>query len=232
LASCGRAAIANPGIIEAFSDKLKELSPENAEQVTAILSEPRTVQLAMDMTWGNVDAITRDNVEDVFENLKEDIAAEQTAKHKKKIKIVSEERDLIANDNTLLRTEQKHAVSKIVYKAVKNINRALRCVKLLIVCLSIAALWAAAFGGEPESFTSKSIFLAAGLFGLVINFYPFWVSPQWFSKKIVRQKKCYAEKKLQEIGLKDRLSDYSVDWGSGKISDIKDDLFGNLKPRA
>jgi hypothetical protein len=32
--------------------------------------------------------------------------------------------------------------------------------------------------------------------------------------------------------LKDRLSDYSVDWGSGKISDIKDDLFGNLKPRA
>ncbi len=225
LASCGRAVIANPGIIEAYSNKLKELSPTDTDQITAILSEPKTVQLVMDKTGGNVDAITRDNIEEMMESLKEDIAVEQTKKHKKKISTISKERDHIANDNALLRANQKKTIEKVIFKAIKNRNRILFAIKFFIVCISFTALLISVFGSVSTNVVFKSILLVAGVCGLAINVYPFYLSPEWFSKRIQNWKKLYVGKKLNEVGLKEKLAEYSVDWKSGSISEINGSLF-------
>lgn len=225
LASCGRAAIASPGIIEAFNNKLKELAPGDAEQIATILSEPRTVQLAMDLTWGNPETVTRDNIEDVIENLKDDLVSEQTKKHKDKIKTVSAERDAVANDNAQLRAEQKKTISKIVSKTVSKTDTTVLILKVAVALLLLGALYISVFHIPSESITSRVVLFSVGMAGLLgFDLFSLWKSPAWMSEKINSFKSWRVNKNLQEIGLSEKQDNYLIDWNTGEIQEKNNTL--------
>jgi len=225
LASCGKVAIATPEIIESLNKKLKELSPDNKDQIEAILSEPRTVQFAMDLTWGNPEVLTRDNVEEVLENLKEDIASEQTEKHKKKFKAVSKECNVMANDNSKLRADQMGTVLAVVSRTVRNINKSIFCIKAIVAAGLFIALFGTSFNLFPDNGGTNVFIFISGLCAFAINIYSFWWSPQWLSKRIESWKKKRTEKNLDKIGLNGKQDEYLIDWKKGTVRERNGDLF-------
>lgn len=225
LYNCGRAAIANPEMIRSFSEKLKELSPKNADQVSVILSEPKTVQLVMDLTMGNADLITSDNVEEVFESLKEEITKEQTKKHRKKIKTLKEERDLMANDNERHKEKWRDIVSTVIEKEVSYVKKVKFYGVIILVTLSVFAL-ILPFLNIPDTYKilSNTVLLSSGAAGIMLSFYPFFFSPLWLQKQFTSWKIRRVTRRLEQLGMKDKLTEYIIDWKTAEVKEKYEDL--------
>ena len=225
LYNCGRAAIANPEMIRAFSEKLKELSPKNADQVSVILSEPKTVQLVMDLTMGNADLITSDNVEEVFESLKEEITKEETKKHRKKIKTLKKERDLMANDNERHKAEWKDIITTVVKKEVNYVDGARFYGVSFLLVLSVCALILPFLNiSDSYKFFSNTVLLSSGVAGITLSFYPFFFSPLWLQKQLTSWKIRRVKSRLERLGMQDKLTEYTINWKTSEVKEKYENL--------
>jgi hypothetical protein len=77
VANCAVAVRSRPDVIDAMRAKLAEVRPELKEQFDALLSRPRSVQLAMDLTLASENAVKENNIESVFEMIKDSVAEKE-----------------------------------------------------------------------------------------------------------------------------------------------------------
>lgn len=68
LESCEAVVNANPEVIEGARKRLSEVRPEIADQIEALLSQPRSIQLLQDLTLGSRTVVGRSDMDLVYED--------------------------------------------------------------------------------------------------------------------------------------------------------------------
>ncbi len=84
---------ASPAAIDALKANLARVSPGNLETFEALMQVPRCYQFALDLVSGSVPRAMSANAEEVFERVRRETAAEETAKHRESMKKVRERHD-------------------------------------------------------------------------------------------------------------------------------------------
>jgi hypothetical protein len=85
LESCEAVVNASPEVIEGAKKRLKDVRPENADQIEALLSQPRSIQLLQDLTLGSQTVVGRSDMDLVYDALRQSVAEEETKKAKLEI---------------------------------------------------------------------------------------------------------------------------------------------------
>lgn len=219
LASCSKVVAAHPKMIESVGKKLREFAPEQHEQIRVILSEPRTKQEVMRLTWGNTDIVTQDNIETFFEDLKDTIAEEQNRKHKDKIH--SLENDLSQSENTIqvLQSWQHN----IIAGTVSHVHE---LTSVIVTFFKYAALFSFV-GYAAYSWIDENNFLVKFFSHslLIFDAYLFFAPPNLLPQKLIDFRKWAVCKRLSKIGLDTTLLDkYSIDWGKGTAQQLRSSL--------
>jgi hypothetical protein len=95
LESCEAVVNASPEVIEGAKKRLKDVRPENADQIEALLSQPRSIQLLQDLTLGSQTVVGRSDMDLVYEALRESVAEEERTKAKWHLPLSPVTQDLV-----------------------------------------------------------------------------------------------------------------------------------------
>jgi hypothetical protein len=81
IANCANAVGTRSGVIESMRHTLSLVKPEMKDQLDALMTRPRSVQLAMDLTLGTEQIVTAENIEKVFELIRATTTEEERKRH-------------------------------------------------------------------------------------------------------------------------------------------------------
>jgi hypothetical protein len=77
IVNCARMINPKKDLLDSINEILEKTDPDKSTAFHAIMSQPRSCQLAMDLTLGDSSILTEDNIEEIFERIREDVAYEK-----------------------------------------------------------------------------------------------------------------------------------------------------------
>lgn len=120
IASCASIVSSNPEVIEGARKRLKEIRPEHAAQIDAILSQPKSIQLLLDLTLGGGQVTRPDDLERVFTELKQSVAEEVVQSANEAIKKQKEKHKKALSEADQKLSDVESAKQEIEYKLAKR----------------------------------------------------------------------------------------------------------------
>lgn len=219
LANCAKAAIVTPEMIKAFQDRLSILCPEHKDQISLILSEPKSMQMVLDFSWGNPEIITANNIEEILEKAKEEITAEQVSKHKDSIEKLNKKNRELSSNNEQLHKDIRHVANCLVRQTSKEINTAVIVAKLIIAAAAIIAI-VSPFIWTGESILYKAAVSISGCILAAIEIYHVFFNRNQLKQLINKIKNSYLSHKLKRIGQSSPPAGTRPNWKNGVLEDI------------
>jgi hypothetical protein len=238
LASCESIVNASPEVIEGTRKRLLEVRPQNAQQIEALLSQPQSIQLLLDMTLGSQAVLGQADADLIYDTLRQDTAREVRDEAKRQIdsikrqakvkeaglseKLRHKESELQKREMELREAQQRDLdIVRAWIRGIEHFEQGVRqAEKVVVVVLLVTVMGLSGLlGGNliPQSWGVLAGLAVAGIPG-VITIFQIWdrlylVSPtrmlQWKTKRLDD-----AATKLQRRDLLDR---YHVDWESRSI---------------
>lgn len=77
IVNCARMINPKKDLLDSINEFLEKTDPEKSTAFHAIMSQPRSCQLAMDLTLGDSSILTEENIEEIYERIREDVAFEK-----------------------------------------------------------------------------------------------------------------------------------------------------------
>ena len=239
LESCEAIVNASPEVIEGARKRLKEVRPQNAEQIEALLAQPRSVQLLLDLTLGSQTVAGQSDADVIYEALRQSTADEVRADANKRIKSVQEkaraEKKTLATalaekDDNLRRLEQRMVevqnrdatvVRGWVDDAVTMGRNIRRREKILFTALqALVIVLSAVLGASILSAIWGAIFgLVAGAIAALTTMFQLWdrlyiVSPERLK---VKQRR-YVEDLAAKARRLDLLKAHEITWDGSTMT--------------
>ena len=226
LTNCCKVAITTPEFIQRFNEKIASLDPNKTDQISIILSEPRSAQLALDLTYGNPEAITEDNFEEAIRIIQSDLIADAEKKHKQELESNINEKNKINAENERLKLQQR----SVFTQAVKDTSKQINTIRIIVQAFFLIAFSYLAFSNLINQNTELELYiklatLISSIAALTVNILTILWLPKPIVSYIINIKKKRLLNLIKERGLPSLSSmGYSVNWDTLEVTSIDDGL--------
>ncbi|MEW6640645.1 MAG: hypothetical protein AB1586_09090 [Pseudomonadota bacterium] len=154
IASCERVLRFRPEVKDAVAAKIREVTPENAEQFELLLTDAKSLRRLADETLNDENVVTSENAVHLFNVMKEATIAEEKARFDKKIadeRVKRKQQQEIAErqrvslegerDEAIKQADvAKEQVRRVVADVARRANRTARYVERLIIAVMLLLL--------------------------------------------------------------------------------------------
>jgi hypothetical protein len=232
--NCANAIRTRPGVVGAMRSTLSRVNPDVREQFDAILTQPRAMQLAMDLTLSDASVVDDSNIEEIYEIVRQSTVQEERERHDglvsnlrsnhraeldsrdQSIKGLSDRSDSQRREIRHLMDSDIRTIENWVARCASSIDRRFVLVRIL-VSIAMALILLSPALGWIELFGSTLNWLLGGV-TTVLALSQIWSKPNWLIKLNHRFKDRALHKRIREAQKEEVIRYADVDWGSQTVN--------------
>ena len=241
LVACERVSQIRPELIDGAMKKLKKVQEADLPKLEALLTQPRSTQMLMDLTLNRQEVVTEENIEEILDMMRKATAEELELEKKKEIRDIrrSAQGEVAEQKEHRVRAEKSLASKKEELAGVRSLlqqneqrdmdmlqnwaddaagfqSRALRLEKALLLLLALG-LVIAGWLLDTDAMPQYAGFIAWVLAALTFFFAIASINPRLpnvLRPWISRTRDKRFGEKIKKAGRADLLERYEVDWES------------------
>lgn len=211
LLNCHSIADASSGVLQAIQNKLGIINPEKAKQYKALLTQPRSVQVALDMTLNDPMILTNENVFDLLDAMIESTGEKARAHFKAKEVILKKQIKKLEFDKNLRATLDFQNAATTTSKAFRRVHYYDSILRIFLCLMVGLGLFLTTFNSNPVE--SMIGFIICVIFAVS----PILPRSDWYASWLKKMRLRGVVNGLQDKGLIDHMESLDIDWSQAKF---------------